>query len=46
MMIATKVLGGQNYEETVNQICRMELQDCEEMSADFDQTQTIHACRE
>ena len=40
-------MGGQNYEETVNQICRMELQDdCEEMSADFDQTQTIHACRE
>ena len=46
-MMSTKVLGGQNYEETVNQICRMELQDdCEEMSADFDQTQTIHACRE
>ena len=40
-------MGGQNYEETVNQICRMELQDdCEEMSADFDQTHTLPACQE
>ena len=39
MMIATKVLGrrvcglgGQNYEETVDQICQLELQDdCEEV---------------